>query len=99
MTSAVLLDRLLTRPCVVHLRSEGAPDSDGAATLTDTTIDTRCYAEQAGASERAADPAWTNEDYKVVLRAVDGIGLDGWDRVDVDGVPYEVTGGPWPVRD
>lgn len=97
--SAWLLDRLLTRPCLVHVRSEGVPDSDGVVTITETFVSSRCYAEQVSASERPADPTWTVEDYRIVIAAADGLGLDGWDRVDVDDVAYEVTGGPWPVHD
>jgi hypothetical protein len=97
--SGWLLERLLTRPCVVHLRSEGAPDGDGVATLTDELVTTRCYAEQAAATEPGTEPEWTTQDWRVVLAAVDGLPLDGWDRVDVGGEPFEVTGGPWPVRD
>jgi hypothetical protein len=99
MSSAILLDRLLTRPCTVHVRSEGPPDADGVASVTVATVDTRCYAEQASASEPGAEPQWTVQDWKVVLATVDGLGLDGWDRVDIGDEPYEVTGGPWPVRD
>lgn len=99
MSGAWLLDRLLTAPCVVHLRSEGPPDDYGAPVITETLIDTRCYVEQAGASERTAEPQWTTQDYRLVLRTGDGASLDGWDRVDVAGMTLEVTGGPWPVRD
>ena len=99
MNGSWLLDRLLTTPCVVRLRHEGPPDDYGAPTVTETVLDTRCYVEQVAASEPGAEPEWTTQDYRVVLRAVDGADLDGWDRVDVAGMALEVTGGPWAVRD
>lgn len=96
--STVLLARLLRHPVTVHRRVEGSPDADGVPTLTVTVTATTGYAEQAAASEGSAEPAWTTQDWRIVLAAPEGIDLDGWDRVDVGGIPFEVTGGPWPLR-
>lgn len=91
-----MLRRLLRHPVDIHRRDEGPPDSDGVPTFTPDVVATKGYAEQIGASE-GDDPAWTGEDYRVVLDPADGLDLTGWDRVDVAGVPYEITGGPWAV--
>jgi hypothetical protein len=99
LVTAWLLDRLLTRPCVLYLRTEGPPDGDGAPALTVETIATTCYAEQANAAEAAGQPAWPTEDWRVVVSTPDGMDLTGLDRLDVGPIPMEVTGGPWPVRD
>ena len=91
-----MLARLLLRPCVLHRRSEGAPDPDGVARLVDETLATTGYVEQGGVSE--SDPAWPSDDAKIVLAGATPGDLDGYDRVDVDGVAYDITGGPWRVH-
>jgi hypothetical protein len=100
VSSAVLLDRWMTVPCVLRKRTEGPPDADGVPTLTETTLATSCYVEQVAASEPAAAPAWTRQEFRVVLRAADLAGFDGADALDAGAWgSLEVTGGPWPVID
>jgi len=95
-----MLRRLLRHPVTVHRRAEGPPDGDGVPQLTVTATATTGYAEQANAAESpGSEPAWPTQDWRIFLAAVDGLDLDGWDRVDVGALPFEVTGGPWPVTE
>jgi len=88
------IDRLLTRPVIVHHRSQGTVrDEYGNVTAADTSTTTyKGELQQAGASENLRDRNTLNTDYRLWLPA-DAV-IDANDTVTVGMVTYEVVGQP-----
>jgi len=87
------LDRIMTMPCDVYLRESAGEDEYGNVVYVEDTVVTRCWLQPATQQEIQDGRAEFGE-YLVHLPA-DIIGvIDGFARIVVDGVSYEVSGPP-----
>ena len=92
MPTPGVLSRLFNQPCSLVTRVPGPPDPYGDPTWVETVTESRCYAEQATASE-PGDPNYQAEEWRILLDA--DVPTDGLDAVVVDGKRFEVIGPPW----
>lgn len=91
------LAALLNLPCTITRRTQnGAADGYGNPTETTTVTTTVCELQQQFAGEDVTDSNVQSSDFLLVLPA--GTGIDGGDKVTIDGSDYEVDGPPWSAR-
>lgn len=87
---------LLTKTATIEHRSDGPPDAYGTPTDAYTTIDVLCEFQQRSRNESVGMAEVGVEQWLLVLPP--GTQLTTFDRVTIDGLPYEVDGPPWAVR-
>jgi hypothetical protein len=93
----VTLDlHLLTLPCTIERRSDGAPDDYGTPVPVYTPEDALCEFQQRSRNESEGMAEVGTEQWLLVLAA--GTQLTTFDRVVVNGESFELDGPPWPVR-
>lgn len=93
------VNRLLNQTCTLTLVTPGAGAADGMGDPTDTTTTAtfRCWLSQATSARTGAE---ITRNENVQSQSLDlylepaAAALDGYDRVTVDGVTYEVDGPP-----
>lgn len=93
MTTPAWLDRIINVPCTVYLRTPSGSDEYGNVVYIEDQVDTFCFLQPATQQEIEDGRADFGE-YLVHLPA-DIVGLiDGFARVDVNGISYEAAGPP-----
>lgn len=92
----VLATRLMTQPVTIVIRTEDGPlDPYGNREVTETPIETLCYAEQRSASEAGPQAQVLQARWRMTFPPQTPI--NGWARVELDGRSFEVIGFPWSV--
>lgn len=89
---------LLTSTATVTVVADtGSPDAFGDPTPTTSTQTFACWLSQTQRSEATANADVQHETWVLYLE-VAAAGVEGFDRVTVDGITYELDGPPWPAR-
>lgn len=91
------VEHLLTSSAeITFVTDDGVPDSFGDATQTTTSQTFRCWMYQTGRAEDTANADSQFETWSLMLEAA-AANVNGWDRVTVNGIEYELAGPPWPA--
>jgi hypothetical protein len=90
--------RLMTLPCTLYPRAVGSSDEYGDQVLVDGTPvvldgDPGCWIEQTQRSERTDNQNEQAETFSLYLPS--DADVSGLDRIEVEGVSYELDGPPW----
>ncbi len=94
MTTPTWLDRHFTIPCTIYTRVEAGKDEYGNVSYAEgPPTDTTCYIQPASQEEIQDGRAEVGQ-YLVHLRASMVGLLDGFARIEVNGVSYEVAAPP-----
>lgn len=92
------VDHLLTSSATITTVTDtGSADAFGDPTHVTTTTTFACWLSQSQRSESTANANTQQETWTLYLEAAAAT-VDGYDRVTVDGVTYELDGPPWPAR-
>lgn len=92
---------------ITHVDPDAAdPDEYGNPGVVETETTTDCEIQQAVRNEDTVDSGQQSEDWVLFLAPIgedEGgylieVELEGSDRVEVNGISYEVIGPPWQVR-
>jgi len=94
-------DRLFPSAITVHnVTQDGPPDEMGDPTeeTTDTTYARAGSVWQVQRSDETGNTDVQSEEWKGALRRDLAAVVSGGDRIEVEGMTFEVEGPPWPAR-
>lgn len=100
MSTPAWLERRLTTPCTVYSRVESGVDEYGNVMYAEVGTQTRCFMQPAGQDEIQGGRGEVGQ-WQLHFKAADAALLDGFARVEVGGVSFEVVAPPalYPALD
>jgi hypothetical protein len=81
---------------ITHVAQSGAPDDYGDPTEQTSTTTALCEFQQQQRSEDTVDADRQSESWTLFVEP--DATIDGGDRIEIDGVTYQVDGPPWHAR-
>ena len=81
-----------------HVEQTGPPDAMGDPTEVVTSSTFKGYAWQSRRDDQTANTDIASEEWRLALHRSAAGNVDAGDRVEVDGITFEVYGPPWIAR-